>query len=64
MHSPPRRHGHDNPWPADDARGSTKGRPELTDFRVGFAAAVTTLVHHAAGVRVRERPIKIEELVA
>jgi xanthine dehydrogenase YagR molybdenum-binding subunit len=29
----------------------------------GFAAAVTAAVHHATGVRVRELPIKIEDLV-
>ena len=30
----------------------------------GFAAAVTAAVHHATGVRVREIPIKIEDLLA
>jgi xanthine dehydrogenase YagR molybdenum-binding subunit len=30
----------------------------------GFAAAVTAAVHHATGVRVRELPIKIEDLLA
>jgi xanthine dehydrogenase YagR molybdenum-binding subunit len=30
----------------------------------GFAAAVTAAVHHATGVRVRELPVKIEDLVA
>jgi len=30
----------------------------------GFAAAVTAAVHHATGVRVRELPIRIEDLVA
>lgn len=30
----------------------------------GFAAAVTDAVHHATGVRVRELPIKIEDLLA
>jgi xanthine dehydrogenase YagR molybdenum-binding subunit len=29
----------------------------------GFAAAVTAAVHHATGVRVRELPIKIEDLL-
>jgi xanthine dehydrogenase YagR molybdenum-binding subunit len=30
----------------------------------GFAAAVTEAVHHATGVRVRELPIKIEDLLS
>jgi xanthine dehydrogenase YagR molybdenum-binding subunit len=30
----------------------------------GFAAAVTAAVHHATGVRVRELPVKIENLLA
>jgi xanthine dehydrogenase YagR molybdenum-binding subunit len=30
----------------------------------GFAAAMTTAVHHATGVRVRELPIKIEDLLS
>jgi xanthine dehydrogenase YagR molybdenum-binding subunit len=30
----------------------------------GFASAVTAAVHHATGVRVRELPIKIEDLLA
>jgi xanthine dehydrogenase YagR molybdenum-binding subunit len=30
----------------------------------GFAAAVTAAVHHATGVRIRELPIKIEDLLA
>jgi xanthine dehydrogenase YagR molybdenum-binding subunit len=30
----------------------------------GFAAAVTSAVHHATGVRVRELPVKIENLLA
>jgi CO/xanthine dehydrogenase Mo-binding subunit len=30
----------------------------------GFAAAVTAAVHHATGIRVRELPIKIEDLLA
>ena len=30
----------------------------------GFAAAVTAAVHHATGVRVRELPVKIEDLIA
>ena len=30
----------------------------------GFAAAVTDAVHHATGVRVRELPVKIEDLLA
>jgi xanthine dehydrogenase YagR molybdenum-binding subunit len=30
----------------------------------GFAAAVTAAVHHATGVRVRESPVKIEDLIA
>jgi xanthine dehydrogenase YagR molybdenum-binding subunit len=30
----------------------------------GFAAAVTAAVHHATGVRVRELPIKIENMLA
>ncbi len=30
----------------------------------GFAAAITTAVHHATGVRVRELPVKIENLLA
>jgi xanthine dehydrogenase YagR molybdenum-binding subunit len=30
----------------------------------GFAAAVTSAVHHATGVRVRELPVKIEHLLA
>ena len=30
----------------------------------GFAAAVTAAVHHATGVRVRELPVKIEDLLA
>ena len=30
----------------------------------GFAAAVTAAVHHATGVRVRELPIRIEDLVS
>ena len=30
----------------------------------GFAAAVTAAVHHATGVRVRELPIRIEDLLA
>jgi xanthine dehydrogenase YagR molybdenum-binding subunit len=30
----------------------------------GFAAAMTAAVHHATGVRVRELPIKIEDLLA
>jgi xanthine dehydrogenase YagR molybdenum-binding subunit len=30
----------------------------------GFAAAVTAAVHHATGIRVRELPIKIENLLA
>jgi xanthine dehydrogenase YagR molybdenum-binding subunit len=30
----------------------------------GFAAAITAAVHHATGVRVRELPIKIEDLLA
>ena len=29
----------------------------------GFAAAITAAVHHATGVRVRELPVKIEELL-
>jgi xanthine dehydrogenase YagR molybdenum-binding subunit len=29
----------------------------------GFAAAVTAAVYHATGVRVRELPIKIEDLL-
>ncbi|MGA8695429.1 MAG: hypothetical protein WB689_39475, partial [Xanthobacteraceae bacterium] len=29
----------------------------------GFAAAVTAAVHHATGVRVRELPVKIENLL-
>ena len=29
----------------------------------GFAAAVTAAVHHATGIRVRELPIKIEDLL-
>jgi len=29
----------------------------------GFAAAVTAAVHHATGVRVRELPVKIEDLL-
>ena len=29
----------------------------------GFAAAVTDAVHHATGVRVRELPVKIEDLL-
>jgi xanthine dehydrogenase YagR molybdenum-binding subunit len=30
----------------------------------GLAAAVTSAVHHATGVRVRELPVKIENLLA
>jgi xanthine dehydrogenase YagR molybdenum-binding subunit len=30
----------------------------------GFAAAVTDAVHHATGIRVRELPVKIEDLLA
>jgi xanthine dehydrogenase YagR molybdenum-binding subunit len=30
----------------------------------GFAAAVTAAVHHATGIRVRELPVKIENLLA
>jgi xanthine dehydrogenase YagR molybdenum-binding subunit len=30
----------------------------------GFAAAITAAVHHATGVRVRELPVKIENLLA
>jgi xanthine dehydrogenase YagR molybdenum-binding subunit len=30
----------------------------------GIAAAITAAVHHAAGVRVRELPVKIEDLLA
>ena len=30
----------------------------------GFAAAVTSAVHHATGVRARELPVKIEDLLA
>jgi xanthine dehydrogenase YagR molybdenum-binding subunit len=30
----------------------------------GFAAAMTAAVHHATGVRVRELPIKIEDLLS
>jgi xanthine dehydrogenase YagR molybdenum-binding subunit len=30
---------------------------------VGVAAAITDAVHHATGVRVRELPIKIEDLL-
>jgi xanthine dehydrogenase YagR molybdenum-binding subunit len=30
----------------------------------GIAAAITAAVHHAAGVRVRELPVKIENLLA
>ena len=29
----------------------------------GFAAAITAAVHHATGVRVRELPVKIEDLL-
>jgi len=29
----------------------------------GFAAAITDAVHHATGVRVRELPVKIENLL-
>ena len=30
----------------------------------GIAAAITDAVHHATGVRVRELPVKIENLIA
>jgi len=30
----------------------------------GIAAAITAAVHHATGVRVRELPVKIENLLA
>jgi xanthine dehydrogenase YagR molybdenum-binding subunit len=30
----------------------------------GIAAAITAAVHHATGVRVRELPVKIEDLLA
>src|SRR5437868_15096584 len=30
----------------------------------GIAAAITSAVHHATGVRVRELPVKIEDLLA
>jgi xanthine dehydrogenase YagR molybdenum-binding subunit len=30
---------------------------------VGIAAAITAATHHATGVRVRELPIKIEDLL-
>ena len=30
----------------------------------GIAAAITAAVHHATGVRVREMPVKIEDLLA
>ena len=30
----------------------------------GIAAAITDAVHHATGVRVRELPVKIEDLLA
>ena len=30
----------------------------------GVAAAVTSAVHHATGVHVRELPLKIEDLIA
>jgi xanthine dehydrogenase YagR molybdenum-binding subunit len=30
----------------------------------GIAAAITDAVHHATGVRVRELPVKIENLLA
>lgn len=29
----------------------------------GIAAAITDLVHHATGVRMRELPVKIEDLL-
>lgn len=29
----------------------------------GIAAAITGVVHHAAGVRVRELPVRIEDLI-
>ena len=31
---------------------------------LGIAAAITDAVHHAAGIRVRELPVKIEDLIA
>jgi hypothetical protein len=30
----------------------------------GIAAAITDAIHHATGVRVRELPVKIEDLLA
>jgi xanthine dehydrogenase YagR molybdenum-binding subunit len=30
----------------------------------GIAAAITAAVHHATGVRVRELPVKIEDLLS
>ncbi len=30
----------------------------------GIAAAITSAIHHATGVRVRELPVRIEDLLA
>lgn len=39
-----------------------KGLGELAN--VGTAAAVTSAVHHATGIRIRDLPIRIEKLLA
>lgn len=53
-------------------RGAT-GRQEINELGgrgigeiglAGIAAAITGTVHHATGVRVRELPVKIENLLA
>ena len=42
----------------------TKRSNELEIGLAGVAAAITSAVHHATGVRVRELPIKIADLLA
>jgi hypothetical protein len=39
---------------------------EINELEIGFAgvaAAITSAAHHATGVRVRELPIKVEDLL-
>jgi xanthine dehydrogenase YagR molybdenum-binding subunit len=31
--------------------------------KAGIAAAITDAVHHATGIRIRELPVKIEDLI-
>lgn len=51
--------------PGDDRIANPVGAKGLGELpMVGAAAAVANAVHHATGVRVRDLPIRIEDVLA